>query len=73
MSAGKQRGNQYFLFSVSTFNLPPLFLLISVVLTTADSHLLVWQELVVVCEIVTAAAKQTSCSTVHQSSDQSGI
>lgn len=57
LSAGKQRGNQYFLFSASVFNLSPLFLLISVVLTRADSHLLMWQELVVVCEVVTAAAK----------------
>lgn len=57
LSAGKQRGNQYVLFSASVFNLSPLFLLISVVFTIADSHLLMWQELVVVCKVVAAAAK----------------
>lgn len=52
-----QENREYFLFSASAFNLSPFFLLISVVLTTADSHLLMWQKFVVVCEVVTAAAK----------------
>lgn len=55
----------------SAFKLSPLFLLVSVVLNTADPHLSMWQKLA--CEVVMLLQNTTAHSTAHQTLNQSGI